>query len=195
MTTIALTTSRSVLNAQDTAVITFTLSQASSNFTREDVTVIGGMLSQFQGSGSSYTALFTPAAGATSAAVFVDSDRFSNAAGQSNADGADSNNTVSLRIDAGTTSTNTNTNTSTNTNTAPTPTATTTATTINPNIVRYINSNMSIRTGKFGHYIYFKKPADERPTFFPLKGFKGDYITCPHDELEEWIIETYAVDV
>ncbi len=74
-------------------------------------------------------------------------------------------------------------------------TATTTATTINPNIVRYINSNMSIRTGKFGHYIYFKKPADERPTFFPLKGFKGDYITCPHDELEEWIIETYAVDV
>lgn len=65
---------------------------------------------------------------------------------------------------------------------------------INPNVVRYINSTMSIRTGKFGHYIFHQNPGDDRPTFFPLKGFKGNYIDGPMDELLDWIRDTYNVE-
>lgn len=68
------------------------------------------------------------------------------------------------------------------------------STRINPNVVRYINSTMSIRTGKFGHYIFQQNPGDDRPTFFPLKGFKGDYIDGPIDELLDWIRDTYNVE-
>ncbi|PUE42266.1 hypothetical protein B9Z49_20975, partial [Limnohabitans sp. 2KL-51] len=113
MPTIAITTSRTELQLNETALISFSLSQASTNFSREDVTVIGGTLSNWQGSGSNYSAIFTPSAGAGSAAVFVDSQRFSNASGVVNQDGQDSNNTVSMRI-------GTATNTSPTVNNSPT---------------------------------------------------------------------------
>jgi hypothetical protein len=60
--------------------------------------VVGGTLSDFKGAGALYTATFTPAAGATSAMVFVDSDKFRSAAGVANQDGLDTNNILSLLI-------------------------------------------------------------------------------------------------
>ena len=78
--------------------MTFTLSEASTNFTRDDVTVIGGGLSNWQGSGTTYTATFTPTAGATSAAVFIDSDRFTDATGLANKDGGETNNVALLSM-------------------------------------------------------------------------------------------------
>ena len=84
--------------------------------------------------------------------------------------------------------------TSTSTSTSTPATASFPSTRINPNVVRYINSTMSIRTGKFGHYIFHQNPGDDRPTFFPLKGFKGDYIDGPIDELLDWIRDTYNVE-
>ena len=98
--TIALSSDKSALKAGETATLTFTLSEAATDFTRSDVTVTGGTLSNFTGSGTSYTATFTPTANSTSNGVIsVASSAFSDAAGNSNSDGADSDNTVTITVD------------------------------------------------------------------------------------------------
>ncbi|WP_269714922.1 Ig-like domain-containing protein [Caulobacter sp. NIBR2454] len=62
--TIAVTSNVSTLKAGETATITFTLSEADhGSFTIADAVVSGGVLSGFSGSGSVYTATFTPTAG------------------------------------------------------------------------------------------------------------------------------------
>ena len=97
--TIAVTSSASSLSASQTASITFTLSESSSNFAASDVTVSGGTLSNFSGSGTTYTALFTPTANSTTSVVVrVASGVFSDAAGNVNADGSDSNNSVTMSV-------------------------------------------------------------------------------------------------
>jgi hypothetical protein len=95
--TIAINSSSASLGPSQTATITFTLSESSSNFVAGDVTVTGGTLSNFTGSGTSYTALFTPTANSTtSGTVSVASGVFTNAAGNPNADGSEANNSVSF---------------------------------------------------------------------------------------------------
>jgi hypothetical protein len=87
------------LHAGDTATLNFTLSEASSSFTAADVTVVGGTLSNFAGSGSSYTATFTPDANSRApASVSVADGKFSNAAGNSNADGGEADNRVDFSV-------------------------------------------------------------------------------------------------
>ncbi|MFA6961388.1 MAG: Ig-like domain-containing protein [Opitutaceae bacterium] len=98
--TIAVSSNVSTLKAGETATITFTLSEASTDFTSSDVTVVGGTLSNFTGSGTSYSATFTPTASSTTTGVIsVASAKFSDAAGNANNDGADANNSVSLSTD------------------------------------------------------------------------------------------------
>ena len=98
--TIAVTSSKTALKAGDTATLTFTLSEASTDFIASDITVSGGTLSGFAGSGTTYTATFTPTAGSTTNGVIsVASSKFSDAAGNQNADGADANNTVTMAVD------------------------------------------------------------------------------------------------
>ena len=83
--TIGITSSSTSLTAGQTATITFTLSEASTNFVASDVTVSGGTLSGFTGSGSSYTATFTPTANSTTNGVItVNTGTFSDAAGNNN---------------------------------------------------------------------------------------------------------------
>ena len=77
------------LKIGETATLTFTLSEAATDFTADDITVAGGILSNFAvtaGSGNKvYTATFTPTANSTSngtASVAV--NRFTDAAGNAN---------------------------------------------------------------------------------------------------------------
>jgi Ca2+-binding RTX toxin-like protein len=87
------------LTSGQTATISFSLSEASTNFVVADVTVSGGMLSNFSGSGTSYTATFTPVANSTTKGVIrVASGVFTDASGNANADGSDADNTVTLEI-------------------------------------------------------------------------------------------------
>ena len=95
--TLSLSSNTASLVAGETATISFTLSEDSSNFTLSDVTVSGGTLSNLQGSGRSYTAVFT-ATQAGQASISVASGRFSDAAGNLNADGSEANNSVSLTV-------------------------------------------------------------------------------------------------
>jgi subtilisin family serine protease len=73
------------LGAGQTASLTFVLSESATNFVVGDVTVSGGSLSSFAGSGTSYTATFTlTATGTSTASVSVAAGAFTDAAGNDN---------------------------------------------------------------------------------------------------------------
>ena len=97
--TIAISSSATAISRSETATITFTLSESSTNFTASDVTVTGGTLSNFSGSGTAYTALFTPTANSvTNGVINVASGVFTDAAGNANADGTETNNTLAMTV-------------------------------------------------------------------------------------------------
>ena len=99
--TIAVSSDKSALKAGETAVLTFTLSESSSDLTADDVTVTGGTLTNFTGRGTSYSATFTPTVSSTADGVIsVASGQFSDAAGNLNADGSDTNNQVTMMVDS-----------------------------------------------------------------------------------------------
>ncbi len=98
--TVSVSADKTALLTGQTANLSFTLSETSTNFSAGDVEVSGGTLSNFAGSGTSYTATFTPAANKRETAkVSVGSGTFSDAAGNANVDGNDGDNTVLLTID------------------------------------------------------------------------------------------------
>jgi Ca2+-binding RTX toxin-like protein len=98
--TIVVTSDKASLAVGQTAALTFTLSETAVEFVVGDLTVSGGTISNFKGSGTSYTATFTPTANSTaSGRISVGSNKFSDAAGNLNADGADVNNTVTMTVD------------------------------------------------------------------------------------------------
>lgn len=61
-------------------------------------------------------------------------------------------------------------------------------------IVRDLNTHLSIRTGKYGDYLFYKKPPMKKPMFLKLHGFDEDYRNCEPIVLIEWIKEKYNVD-
>jgi len=98
--TVAVSADDLALKAGDSANLTFRLSAPSQDFTASDISVTGGTLGNFAGSGSVYTATFTPAANSTTAgSLFVNGGRFSNASGEFNEDGGDSDNRIAFAID------------------------------------------------------------------------------------------------
>ncbi len=98
--TIAITSSQSALKAGEAASLAFTLSETATDFISADVTATGGTLSNFAGSGTSYTATFTPTANSTTnGVVSVASNKFTDAAGNANDDGSDANNTKTFTVD------------------------------------------------------------------------------------------------
>ena len=61
----------------------------------------------------------------------------------------------------------------------------------NKAILRIINSDMSVRSGKFGPYVYYKTSDMKTPKFLALKKFPQKYDTCNIEILEKWIQTTY----
>ena len=57
-------------------------------------------------------------------------------------------------------------------------------------ILREINAHTSVRSGKFGAYIYYKNPKMKTPAFVSLREFKGDWKTCDTQVLEMWATTT-----
>jgi hypothetical protein len=81
--TVSIDTDKASLLLGDTAVLTFTLSELSNNnFGVDDISVAGGVLSGFTGSGQRYTALFVGDAESTqNAVVSIKADSFTDGAG------------------------------------------------------------------------------------------------------------------
>jgi hypothetical protein len=96
---IDVSSNKSNLSIGQTATLTFTLSESATDFVLGDIGVAGGTLTNFTGAGTAYTATFTPNANSTAnGVVSIASNKFSNAAGIFNIDGADANNTVMLSV-------------------------------------------------------------------------------------------------
>jgi uncharacterized protein YraI len=70
--TVVITSNKSSLKSGETATLTFTLNESSTDFTSADVTVAGGTLSAFTGSGTAYSATFTPTSNSTTPATIND---------------------------------------------------------------------------------------------------------------------------
>jgi DNA topoisomerase-1 len=62
----------------------------------------------------------------------------------------------------------------------------------NPNMIRELTNNISIRKGKYGAYIFYKRLDMEKPEFYTLKGFRG-YTTCKEETILEWIKTTHKI--
>ena len=78
--------SSSTLKSGQASTLTITLSESSTNFIVGDITVSGGTLSSFAGSGSSYTVVFTPTANTQSGSgsVSIASGAYTDSAGNTN---------------------------------------------------------------------------------------------------------------
>ena len=87
--TIAIYSNFSTLKAAETATLSFTLSVASTDFSSTDVSATGGTISNFTGSGTAYTATFTPTANSNANGVICVAASLALAAdtGASNSDG------------------------------------------------------------------------------------------------------------
>lgn len=98
---IELSADRLMLMDGEFSTLRFRLSEATSTFDLSDIDVSGGTLSEFQGSGISYSAIFRPTANSTAnGVVSVASGKFSDAAGNLNADGSDANNTLTITVES-----------------------------------------------------------------------------------------------
>ena len=67
------------------------------------------------------------------------------------------------------------------------------------NIIREINSSMSIRKGPKGDYLFYKNTKMKKPTFYDIKNFlietKEDYKICDIVILKSWISEKYNIKI
>ncbi len=61
-------------------------------------------------------------------------------------------------------------------------------------LVRELNKNLSIRSGKYGDYIFYKKPRTKKADFYKLNGFDSDYKKCDKMLIMNWIKQTYGVE-
>jgi hypothetical protein len=69
-----------------TLSLTFTSSESTSNFDANDVTCVGGEISDFSGSGTTYTATFTPSGGDGEKTISVPEGSFTDESGNLNVD-------------------------------------------------------------------------------------------------------------
>ena len=100
--TVAITSDVAALKAGETALLTFTFSEdVGTSFVSGDISVSGGTLGTLTKiDATHYTTTFTPDANSTTnGVVSVANTKFTDAAGNQNADGADSNNTLTLTVD------------------------------------------------------------------------------------------------
>ena len=83
--TIVITSDKSALKSGETATITFTLSESSTDFDDADIVEVGGTLGTLSGTGTVYTATFTPDISSITTATFnIAAGTFTDSAGNSN---------------------------------------------------------------------------------------------------------------
>lgn len=61
----------------------------------------------------------------------------------------------------------------------------------NPNILKSLSAELSIRKGKYGPYIFHMARDAKKPEFFKLAKYKTTYMNTENEKLIEWIEQTY----
>ena len=54
-------------------------------------------------------------------------------------------------------------------------------------VVRVLSEDFTIRNGKYGHYIFYKTNKMTKPKFLNFKGYVGEYLTDPIQDVLQWI--------
>ena len=60
-------------------------------------------------------------------------------------------------------------------------------------ILRVLDTNFSIRRGRFGHYVFYKTLQMTKPQFLSIKKFPEKYLDCEKGILMEWLKTTYKL--
>jgi hypothetical protein len=63
------------------------------------------------------------------------------------------------------------------------------------NILRVLNENMSVRKGKFGPYVFYKRSDMQKPEFLNIKKFNEGFFTCDTETLITWLTNTYNLPI
>lgn len=66
---------------------------------------------------------------------------------------------------------------------------------LNKSVVRSLRTDLSIRKGKFGNYIYHKTSLMSKPSFYPLNPIKEKWQQMADLELIAWIENTYRISI
>jgi topoisomerase IA-like protein len=61
------------------------------------------------------------------------------------------------------------------------------------NVLRKLNEDMSIRKGKYGAYVYYKRVDMKSPQFLNIKKFPEGYLGCEPNVLIEWLCKIYKI--
>ena len=62
-------------------------------------------------------------------------------------------------------------------------------------IIRIINRDLTIRNGRYGHYIYYKTTKMRKPIFLNISEFQLDYVTCDLKEIQSCFKIKYKMDI
>lgn len=54
-------------------------------------------------------------------------------------------------------------------------------------ILRVLSEDLTIRKGKYGHYIFYKTNKMTKPKFLNFKGYQGDYLKDDIEDVVKWI--------
>lgn len=63
----------------------------------------------------------------------------------------------------------------------------------NKNILRTLNKDFSVRSGKFGPYVFYKKEGMHKPQFLNIRDFKEGFSVCDVNVLLEWLYMKYKI--
>jgi hypothetical protein len=65
----------------------------------------------------------------------------------------------------------------------------------NPDIIRKVSENVSVRKGKNGkdNYILFKTDKMKKPSFLSIKDFGENVVDCELQDLQSWIKCKYNI--
>ena len=59
--------------------------------------------------------------------------------------------------------------------------------------LRVLNDTMSIRKGKYGPYVFYKRPDMKKPEFLNIKKFPEGFLTCEKTTIINWLCEKYKL--
>lgn len=59
--------------------------------------------------------------------------------------------------------------------------------------MRKLTENMSVRVGRYGTYVFYKRPTMKKPMFLKVNRYGEDPWTCEASDLIEWLCKTYKV--
>lgn len=61
--------------------------------------------------------------------------------------------------------------------------------------LRTLNEYMSVRHGKYGAYVYYKRPEMKKPQFLNIKKCPHGYLNCEINILVDWLCKTYKINL